>query len=195
MNKLEGFQALRKSGLPTVPWKKYKNNVVLNNNILWTIRSAVAQGDDLNLPRRVGVTAQDAKEFADTLLTSLSENDLVIYYPFFIAIKSGVIEVSGNRIVIEGVKDDLWNLVTNNNKDVTIIFENENIEFIGDSNFFNQQELLELIDYCNLVKKIFSQILNSGKSLFLEWSFACKSSLNKEIIGDTSLIFYEIRTV
>lgn len=195
MNKLEGFQALRKSGLPTVPWKEYNKNVVLDHNILWTIRSAVAQGDDLNLPRRVGVTAQDAKEFADTLIASLSENDLVIYYPFFIAIKSGVIEVSRNRIVIEGVKDDLWNLVTNNNKDVTIIFENENIEFIGDSNFFNQQELLELIDYCNLVKKIFSQILNSGKSLFLEWSFACKSSLNKEIIGDTSLIFYEIRTV
>lgn len=195
MNKLEGFLALRKSGLPSVPWQEYSKDTVLDKNILWTIRSAVSQGDDFNLPRKVGVKADEAKAFADMLLNGLSKNDLVLYYPYFIAVKSGVIEVSEKRVVIEAVKKDLWNLVTNNNKDVTIIFENDNLSFVGDSDFLSQEELFQLIDYCVLIKRNYKQLLISGSSIFLEWSFACKANINNESLGEQNLVFYEIRTI
>jgi hypothetical protein len=194
MNKLEGFLALRKSGLPSVPWKEYKEYTELDSNILWTIRSAVSQGNDLNLPRKIGVTAEEAKAFADLLLSTLDKDDLVLYYPYFIAIKSGVIEVSGNRIVIEAVKEDLWNLVTNNNKDITVIFEEDNLRFVGDSEFLTQDELFELIDYCLSIKRKYGDLIIDGKSILLEWSFAYEASINNESMGKPTLIFYEIRT-
>ncbi len=195
MNKLEGFLALRKSGLPSVPWQEYRKDTELDNKILWTIRSAVSQGDDLNLPRKIGVKAEEAKAFADSLLSSLNKGDLVLYYPYFIAMKSGVIEVSEKRVVIEAVKEDLWNLVTNNIKDVTIIFENDDLRFVGNSDFLSQTELFELIDYCVTIKRKYRDLLINGDSVFLEWSYACKSDINNESIGEPKLVFYEIRTV
>lgn len=195
MNKLEGFTALRNCGLPSVPWREYKRGAELDSNILWSIRSAAAKGDDLNLPRKIGVTAEEAKEFAEELLNKLNANDLVLFYPYFIAVKSGVIEVSDTRVVIEAVKEDLWNLVTYNNRDVTVLFEQDNLRFVGDSDFLTQTELYELIDSCARIKKTFSQEIAWGKSIMLEWSFACKSDLNKRRLGEQSLVFYEIRTV
>jgi hypothetical protein len=195
MNKLEGFLALRESGLPSVPWKEYTKETILDNNILWTVRSAVAVGEDLNLPRIVGANAAEAKDFAENLLNSLEVNDLVLYYPYFIALKSGVIDISRGRVVIEAVKEDLWNLVTYNKKDVTIIFDNDNLDFVGNSNFLSQEELYDLIDHCVVIKNKFLVQINTGKSILLEWSFACKADINKECVGEPSLVFYEIRTV
>lgn len=195
MNKLEGFLALRKSGLPSVPWKEYTKDTKLDKEILWTVRSAVAKGEDLNLPRIVGVVAEVAKTFADELLNTLEKNDLVLYYPYFIALKSGVIDISRERVVIEAVKDDLWNLVTNNKKDVTIIFDQDNLDFVGNADFISQEELFSLIDFCVIIKNKFTNEINTGKSILLEWSFACKADMNKEQVGKPSLVFYEIRTV
>lgn len=195
MNKLEGFLALRKSGLPSVPWKEYTKDTKLDKEILWTVRSAVAKGEDLNLPRIVGVVAEVAKTFADELLNTLEKNDLVLYYPYFIALKSGVIDISRERVVIEAVKDDLWNLVTNNKKDVTIIFDQDNLDFVGNADFMSQEELFSLIDFCVIIKNKFTNEINTGKSILLEWSFACKADMNKEQVGKPSLVFYEIRTV
>lgn len=195
MNKLQGFFALQKSSLPAVPWKKFDESVKLNSDILWTIRTAVMTGDDLNLPRKVGVTALEAEDFANELLCKLGYNDMVIYYPYFIAIKSGVLDVSNRRIVIEAVKDDLWNLVTHNKKDVTIIFEEDDLHIVGDEQFLSQDELFELIDYCTIVKRHFLEEILEGKNVMLEWSYACKSDINKRPIGNSELIFYEVRTI
>jgi len=194
MNKLQGFYSLEKSNLPAVPWRKYSADTTFNDNILWTVRSAIKEGEDLNLPRKVGVSAEIAKEFAENLYSSLKSEDLIVYYPYFIALKSGVIDISQHRTVIEAVKDDLWNLVTYNKKDVTIIF-NDDIEIIGNELFFEQNELLELIDHCITIRKKFQSEINNQKSVLLEWSFACESDLYKNPIGDARLIFYEIRTV
>nr|WP_308742199.1 hypothetical protein [uncultured Anaerocolumna sp.] len=194
MNKLQGFYSLEKSNLPAVPWRKYSSDTIFSDNILWTVRSAVKEGEDLNLPRKVGVRAEIAKEFAKNLYSSLNSEDLIIYYPYFIALKSGVIDISQHRTVIEAVKDDLWNLVTYNKKDVTIIF-NDDIEIIGNEKFFEQNELLELIDYCITIRKKFQSEISNQKSVLLEWSFACESDLYKNPIGDARLVFYEIRTV
>lgn len=195
MNKLQGFYALQKLNLPAIPWKKYDKSLSLDSNILWTIRSAVMEGDDLNLPRMVGVTADEAENFANMLYGQLSPKDLIVYYPFFIAKKSGVLDISNRRITIEAVKEDLWNLVTYNNKDVTIIFEDEDIDFIGDEKFLSHDELIQLIDISTQLKKQLKSELDTGKSVLLEWSFAYKSDINKSPVGDMSLIFYEIRTV
>jgi hypothetical protein len=195
MNKLEGFYALQNSGLPFISWSKYSTDTYLDPNILWTIRTAVEHGDDLNLPRLVGVTAYEAHSFARNLLGQLTINYLIIYYPYFIAKKSGVIEISNNRVVIEAVNEDLWNLVTDNKRDVTIIFEDDDIQFIGDQEFISQAELLELVDYCVLCKRKFSGFIGDGHSVFLEWSIACNSDINRNSFGNPYFIFYEIRTV
>lgn len=194
MNKLEGFLALRELGLPSVPWEKYNKNIILDNDILWTVRCAVSKGNDINLPRRVGITAKEAREFADNLMDTLSANDLILYYPYFIATKSGVIEISNGRTVIEAVKDDLWNLVTYNKVDVSIIFDDD-LRFIGDADFLAENELYEIIDYCTMIRKKLGSTIQEGKSIILEWSFGCRSNMSKESLGQPSLIFYEIRTV
>ena len=195
MNKLEGFYALNDLRLPTVPWKQYKKDTILDDSILWTIRSAVVRGDDLNLPRKIGVSASEANNFAKMLLNKLGDNDLIIYYPFFIALKSGVIDISNNRIVIEAVAEDLWNLVTYNKKNVTIIITDNDISYVGDKEFLSETELNELLKFGFVIKRTFRDEICSGHSVLLEWSYSMKSDLNKRPIGKKSLVFYEVRTV
>lgn len=195
MNKLEGFYALNDLRLPTVPWKQYKKETVLDDSILWTIRSAVVRGDDLNLPRKIGVTASEADSFAKMLLNRLGDNDLIIYYPFFIALKSGVMDISNNRIVIEAVAEDLWNLVTYNEKNVTIIITDNDSSYVGDKEFLTETELNELLKFGSVIKRTFRDEIYSGQSVLLEWSYSMKSDLNKQPIGEKSLVFYEVRTV
>ena len=79
MNKLMGFYELKESSLPTIPWQLYTPSVQLDNTKLWTIRSAVNRGDDLNLPRLVGKNAVEAKQFADNLYEKLRDKGIVIY--------------------------------------------------------------------------------------------------------------------
>ena len=42
-----------------------------------------------------------------------------LFYPYFVAENSDTLEVQDNGIVIEAVYKDLWNLVTNNDLEVT----------------------------------------------------------------------------
>lgn len=196
MNKLQGFYELKSSGLPTVPWMEFKKGLKLDGNILWTIRSAIWEGNDLNLPRKVGVTADEAEKFAEELIKTLGEDSLIIYYPYFIAEKSGVLEVADHRMVIEAAKDDLWNLVTFNKVDVSIYFDSQlNMSYTGDRNFLNPSEVEEIIKFSEIVKRKYKEILLDSRSVFLEWSFAFESNINKEPIGRRKLIFYELRSV
>lgn len=59
MNKLMGFYELKNMQLPSIPWAEYTGNEPFSEQLLWTVRSAVFHGDDLNLPRIVGVTAKE----------------------------------------------------------------------------------------------------------------------------------------
>lgn len=43
-----------------------------------------------------------------------------------------------NKIVIEAVKDDLWNLVTYSDRDVTIEVTENDIVYNGDEKFFQR---------------------------------------------------------
>ena len=98
-----GFFELKASSLPTIPWEIYTPEVNLDSEKLWTIRSAINRGNDLNLPRLVGKKASEAKPFADKLCRELEEKGIVIYYPYFIAHKSGTLNVYSDKIIIEAV--------------------------------------------------------------------------------------------
>lgn len=195
MNKMLGFYELSKTGLPCIPWRKFKDGIELDSSLLWTVRTAVLNGDDLNLPRKVGVEAREAYDFASEQAAKLREKGLVILYPYFIALKSGTLEVSANRTVIEAVYKDLWNLVTNNDKNVTIIVEGENITVDGEEDFFKDDELKNILQQSTKIRGKFRDILTMGNSILLEWSFACNTNKENERIGEEYLVFYEVREV
>ncbi len=195
MNKLLGFYELKDSGLPTIPWKIYNENVKLDPNILWTIRIAVHRGEDLNLPRCVGASAEESSKFALEMKKKYGENGMVIYYPYFMADKSGTLNVFSNKIIIEAVKDDLWNLVTNSKCDVTYIISEEKRESIGNEKFLNEQEIEKITSYIRKIRGKFRDDLLEGKSVLLEWSFAYNCSVKKQRTGDRYLVFYEVRTI
>ena len=191
-----GFLELKEMNLPSIPWKQYTGKEEFSDDYLWSIRSAVYRGNDLNLPRSIGKTAQESKIFADKLLNTLNENGIVIYYPYFIAKKSGTLEVRNNSAIIEAVKEDLWNLVTFSDREVTIfVSENNQLDYVGNSSFLSKDEQNELIKHIQEIRKIFRNDLIEGKSALFEWSFACTCNQYREPSGKDYLVFYEARTV
>ena len=195
MNKLMGFFELREMNLPSVPWKRYTGIEEFSIQYLWTIRSAVYRGNDLNLPRLVGKTAEEAKIFADKLLSKIQDRGMVIYYPYFIANKSGTLCVGNDKVIIEAVKDDLWNLVTYSEREVTIIAGSSGVQTIGNKQFLSDEELQEIKRYIPEVKRIFRNDILEGKDVLLEWSFAVTCDQDRKKIGDEKLLFYEVRTI
>ena len=163
MNKLMGFLELKEMSLPSIPWKQYTGNEKLDEKYLWTIRSAVYRGEDLNLPRLVGEDAENATKFAENLLYKLGNNGMVIFYPYFIANKSGTLEVKRNSVIIEAVKEDLWNLVTYSDHEVTIIYhDNQEPEYMGNKNFLKTNEKEQLLKYVPEIRKLFKDDLLEG---------------------------------
>ena len=149
MNKLLGFYELRDSPLPSIPWRIYKPGTKLSDEYLWTIRSAVLEGDDLNLPRLVGKSSKESVEFADDLYYKLGDRGTVIYYPYFVARKSGTLEVSLESITVEAVAEDLWNLVTDHKLDVSLTYDKKDnlISSVGDRDFLDSGELKRTNQY------------------------------------------------
>lgn len=195
MNKLMGFLELKESGLPSVPWRRFDENVQLDSNYLWTIRTAIEKGDDLNLPRIVGKESKEAYEGALQIYNQYKDRGIVVYYPYFIADKSGTLEINSQRIVIEAVDKDLWNLVTHNKKDITIVLNQNSSEKIGNVNFLTEAEIGELLNYASKVKSIFRGYLAEGKTLLLEWSYAFNTDTTRNVVGERYLVFYEIRAI
>lgn len=196
MNKLMGFLELKEMNLPSIPWRQYTGNEDFSEDFLWTIRSAIYRGNDLNLPRSVGKSSKESKRFADNLLRQMNERGMVIYYPYFIANKSGTLEVRSDSIIIEAVKDDLWNLVTFSECEETVIInDKDEMSFIGNGEFLKSTEISQLLFHIPEIKKIFRDDLLEGKAALLEWSYAFSCNSNKKAINDEYLVFYEARTV
>ena len=196
MNKLMGFLELKEMSLPSIPWRQYTGEEKLDDNYLWTIRSAVYRGDDLNLPRSVGKNAEESKKFADALLEKMSDRGMVIYYPYFIAKKSGTLQVQRERSIVEAVKDDLWNLVTYSDCEVTVIYDNnQEAQYIGNKDFLDEEEKQQLLKHVPEIRKLFRDDLLQGKSALLEWSYALSCNNKREPVDDKYLVFYEARTV
>jgi hypothetical protein len=127
----------------------------------------------------------------DEFFGKYGKNGLVIYYPFFNAIKSGIIEIRLETIIIEAVKKDLWNLATDGRRDETIII-NKSITRNGLIGFVTENELIFAVDK---VKNKFRNFLAEGKSVYLEWSFAQNVDIKGEVIGESYLVFYECKSL
>lgn len=196
MNKLMGFLELKEMSLPSIPWRQYTGDEIFSDDYLWTIRSAVYRGDDLNLPRSVGKNAEESKIFADALLKKMNNNGMVIFYPYFIANKSGTLEVKSDCVIIEAVKEDLWNLVTYSDREVTVILRNDHeTQYIGNKEFLKESEEYELLKFVPEIKRLFRDDLIEGKSILLEWSYALSCNSKKQPVNNEYLVFYEARTV
>lgn len=190
-----GFYELREMNIPSIQWNQYSKVTKLNRDILWTVRTAVHKGNDLNLPRKIGVTADEAEKFANQMSEKLRNKGIIIYYPYFIANKSGTLNIFLDKIIIEAVKEDLWNLVDYHEREVTIFINNERTEKIGNSDFLNDVEIQMILQHVNKIKKVFRDDLIEGKSALLEWSIAQKCNIKKQPIDEEFLVFYEARTV
>lgn len=194
MNKLEGFFRLNEINIPTVRWERYCPESEFLGDRLWTVRTAVIRGNDFNLPRLVGAGGREAKEFAEKTYSKLGENGLVIFYPFFLAEKSGTLEVTATGGYIEAVEGDLWNLVTHNKREVSIELGGE-IRKQGNVGFLSEYEINELSAAAAKVRAAVREELASGKSALLEWSYASNCDGQRRPVGERFLLFYEIRTV
>ena len=93
------------------------------------------------------------------------------------------------------MKEDLWNLVTYSNRDVTVKITGDKCSFSGNKDFLSESELNELITNARKARHMFRDDLLEGRSAMLEWSFAYASDKNKQRCGEKYLVFYEARTV
>lgn len=196
MNKLMGFYELRELSIPTIPWEEYKPGIKLSDDYLWTVRSAINTGNDLNLPRLVGKSADEAIKFADDLYKKIRDHGMVVYYPYFIAHKSGTLNIYYDKTVIEAVENDLWNLVTYQNTDISLSIDRGNkiISSYGKSDFLTTEEIEKLMFYSRKIYGIYRDEIIEGNTILLEWSFASSCNQNKQPIGEPYLVFYEVRT-
>ena len=188
MNKLQGFKALKELGIPAAPWKFMAANTELSKDLLWTVRCAVEVGDDYNLPRAIGVMAEVAKQ---KYLEFSKQGLKVIYYPYFKALTSGVIDISAEHIVIEGVYGDLWKLVTEDRPDFRVMyargyFYNCNVPTDG---------FIRLLGYAKQVAAKMKGFLEMGKHVYLEWSLAMSVNFLNMSQGKPYYVFYECRVI
>lgn len=195
MNKLEGFFELRTLPLPSVPWKRYTGKEAFSDDALWTVRSALSKGADFHLPRKVGVKADEAQAFARELFSKFSSDDYIIYYPYFIAEKSGTLEITPSRAVIEAVRGDLWNLLTHNLRDVTVIEEKGRRHMFGDGAFLTEDERKELLGHAGYLRRRYGTSILIDQSLILEWSYAYETAADGSPKGARKLLFIEMRSV
>ena len=212
MNKYMGFYELKSLNIPTVPWKLFSADTELDPGLLWTVRVATAAGNDLHLPRAVGVDAKEACLKGRVFAEEFYNKGMVIYYPYFITQKSGVLDMSSDRTVIEAVDKDLWNLVTHGRKNVTVIVaadqnrsadanssigesNSQSLNFSGDENFLQPGELKELLRYGAVIRGRFRDEINEGGSILAEWSYAFSTDKSHQPVGDRYLVFYELRGI
>ena len=197
MNKLQGFYELKRIGIPAVPWNFYTGIEALDPNLLWTIRMAVEYGDDVNLPRAVGVDAKVACSKAKEFSSRYKGNGLIIYYPYFIAIKSGIIEIKDSCVIIEAVKDDLWNLTTKGSRDITMITcrRTQETQYYGNQELLTHNEVDELLRYAARVRVKYKDYIFDRCSVLVEWSYAVNTDINRKPIGNKYIVFYECRTI
>lgn len=197
MNKYLGFFELKSLNIPSVRWERFTYDTELDGGKLWTIRVAVEKSKDLHLPRLVGANADEAVKKGRELLDRFSGRGMVVFYPYFIAEKSGVLEISNTRTVIEAVEKDLWNLVTFGNKNVTIVYSDcpdaGKPVVHGDRDFLSREEVDELRKCSGIIKGAYRDELNEGRSILAEWSYAYDTDASRAPRGDRYLVFFELR--
>ncbi len=195
MNKLEGLYELQRLNIPSVEWNIFKENTKLDKTHLWTIRTAVYKGRDVNLPKLFGATAQVAQEYGQHMRNVVGDNGIVIYYPYLVAEKSGNLQIGMDSVILEVVNGDLEPLLQGEAIDTTYIFSAQEKKIIGNQWLLSEDEIAQILMHADYLKQTYRYLIDNKNSLQLEFSFASESDLCKRAIGNPRLIFFEIRTV
>ena len=199
INKLLGFYELQKTGLPVIKFKEIKtiNDInTIQSSIprakLWTLRTAVYCGDDMWLPKAVGVTIEDAILFAKPLLED--ENISIVMYPYFWALSSGNLVITHDSILVEAISGDLWKM-NSQNIDYTFQYQisTETLTSGGLKEFLTKQQNRELLQFGKIIFSKYKNDILSSSGMQFEWSYA--SYVEPEMTQEWNLIFYEMRTL
>lgn len=217
MNILQNDYVLKSLDLPRIEWKQYFTDTEFAQNILWSIKVEEIPKPGVNkklepvkkkflLPfyRKkdkqkevhglIGVDAKTAKEFAKKHQKHLNAyREIILYYPYYTVVKSGILDINRTRIVIEGTAGDIKNLTTNHQVQVTMIFTEDDMSIVGDEAFFQQNEVLPLIDYGREIRKMTAQDMEQGKNIQLSFSYVYRTSEVLKPEGELQLIFYQFR--
>ncbi len=142
----------------------------------WTIRTSLDEGRGFSLPFAPEISKEEIKkkipEFKEKL-GALSERANFIIYPAWKFKRTGNTVVSGNKIIIEGVRDTLFPEKPVPDVHYTFIKRGNSLpileKFKGDKELLNQKELLMLLDTAKKVKM---------DGVLIEWFFDEKKNFH-----------------
>lgn len=201
--------------LPTVEWKQYFPSTELDNELLWTIKieskntvdkpqkkkkdpiqkfiSSIPMLNERRQTTYIGIDADSAQKIGNKFCKKLGTGEIVLYYPYYTVVKSGIIDINAERTVIEASKGSIQNLIKENNVDITMIFKDDDLEIVGDDKFFDLKESIELVDCCKSIKKSCARDIDSGKNLQFYWSFVYKTNVYLKPEKGLKLIFFHYK--
>ncbi len=197
MNKYIGLLTLKEYRFPTINWKCFNQDTLLDASFLWTIRlAAYYDSNDFGLPCYLGMKSDDAICKGLDLYRSYDMSEYIIMcYPYFVAIKSGTIDLRQDYDVIEVVFGNCTELTRNNNVDLTMIFKDNGYNTIGDDTILDEDEINLLYRYMKLAKYRFRDESLNGCIIILEWSFGYDVDANGIRKSENFLIFNEMRVI
>lgn len=195
MHVLQNCFILNHLDLPTIPWEVCNTTMTLNNHILWTVKNEPFRPEWGTIFGKIGITSKQVKEYVIKEYPQLEKRRLLICYPYYTAYKSGTIDLTYERSVIEGVEGKIENLKKKHRVDETMIFTQEDIEIFGNDTFLTQDETITLIDYCRDLRKRCMGELEFGKNILLYWSFVQETRTNMIPFDDKQLLFYQLKVL
>lgn len=181
--------------LPTIPWAPCRTTEALDDTILWTVKNEPYSFNDGKIYGRIGVTSNEAMHYIKSQYQDLGNRRMLIYYPYFTAAKSGTIDLSYDRIVIEAVEGKIENLKKKHRVDETIIFREEEIEILGDEAFLTKEETLHLIDYAKQLRNRCQNDIAFGRNIIVYWSIVQETRKNMIPRDDQKLLFHQIKVL
>ncbi|NCU33273.1 MAG: hypothetical protein EOM23_10185 [Candidatus Moranbacteria bacterium] len=89
----------------------------------------------------------------------------------------------------------MWNLLTHNRRDLTIIEENGVVKYYENADFLSHAETAELLKTADYIRRRYKRDYMTNGSMLLEWSYAYESNPDGTPKGARKLIFIELRVV
>ena len=197
MNKYRGLLELKSLPLPCiewVEWEEFKANKYSNIDCLWTVRAANLKGADFSLPCTLGITLEEATEYASKLSLKY---DLVILSEYFYAKISGVLLVNFDSFIIEWTYGDSHRLTRHGFVEETIFGYFSNLT--ASKSKLDEAITNKLCQYAHSIRYYYRDDLLTSKSVILEWSLTApleiESFSRSYRYSAEQLIFYDFRIV
>jgi hypothetical protein len=182
MSKAERLYKAKELGLPVPNFEVVKNfdeiKWIGEKEVYcgWTIRTSINDGQGFSLPFAPEISKEEIKkkilEFKEKL-GERSESASFVIYPAWKFKRTGNTLISGDKIIIEAVKDTLFPEKPVPDVHYTFIKRGNGLpileNFKGDKELLNQKELLMLLDSVKKVKM---------DSVLIEWFFDEKKNFH-----------------